>query len=108
VAASLFARGAERIYRRSLRTLVTKRRMSEMGQNAKYSSRVDVFRFALESGNCAAHAAFPFRANRRQLRRPHSEFDLTNDDDVANRNGGLGPIRNDDLDHRDGPTRALG
>jgi hypothetical protein len=43
-----------------------------------------------------------------RLRRPLSEFSLTNGDDVANRNGGLGPIRNDDLDHRDGPSRALG
>ena len=36
------------------------------------------------------------------------QFNFTNGDDVANRNGGLGPIRNDDLDHRDGPGRALG
>jgi hypothetical protein len=43
-----------------------------------------------------------------RLRRPLSEFSLTNGDDVANRNGGLGPIRNDDLDHRDGPSRGLG
>jgi len=33
---------------------------------------------------------------------------LTNGDDVPNRNDGLGPIHNDDLDHRDGPSRALG
>jgi hypothetical protein len=43
-----------------------------------------------------------------RLRRPISKFNLTNGDDVASRNGGLGPIRNDDLDHRDGPSRALG
>jgi hypothetical protein len=43
-----------------------------------------------------------------KLRLPLSFFDLTNGDDVANRNGGLGPIRDDDLDHRDGPSRAPG
>jgi hypothetical protein len=35
-----------------------------------------------------------------RLRRPLSELDLTNGDDVAN--------HNDDLDHRDGPNRAPG
>jgi hypothetical protein len=35
----------------------------------------------------------------------NSQINLTNDDgDVANG----GPIRNDDLDHRDGPSRVLG
>ena len=42
------------------------------------------------------------------MREALSEINLTHGDDVANRNGGLGPIRNDDLDHRDGPSRAPG
>jgi hypothetical protein len=32
--------------------------MSGWGQNAKYSSRVDVFRFGLEIGHCSAHLAY--------------------------------------------------
>ena len=51
MAASLFARGAERISKRSLRTLVTKRRMSEMGQTEKHSARADVFRSCPKSGH---------------------------------------------------------
>jgi hypothetical protein len=31
--------------------------MSEKGQNAKYSYRVDVFRFASELGRCATRSA---------------------------------------------------
>jgi hypothetical protein len=36
-----------------------------LGQNAKYSLRADVFRFAPDSGHVATAAAFPFRANSR-------------------------------------------
>jgi hypothetical protein len=39
-----------------------------------------------------------------QLRPAASQINLTNDDDVANG----GPIHNDGLDHRDGPSRVLG
>ena len=37
--------------------------MSELGQKAKYSPRVEVFRFAPKSGHCATESACPFRAN---------------------------------------------
>ena len=37
--------------------------MSETGQNAKYSVRADIFRFALELGHCAKQRALPIWAN---------------------------------------------
>jgi hypothetical protein len=47
--------------------------MSLVGQNAKYSSRVDVFRFAPESGHRAMQSACPFRARfGRLVSEPHS------------------------------------
>jgi hypothetical protein len=37
--------------------------MSALGQNAKYSVRADIFRFALELGHCAKQRALPIWAD---------------------------------------------
>jgi hypothetical protein len=44
--------------------------MSGTGQNAKYSSRVDVFRFALDNGHAVTAPPRPFRANSRREQVP--------------------------------------
>lgn len=43
--------------------------MSLMGQNAKYSVRADVFRFASELGHCSMRSALRICANSRLMRR---------------------------------------
>jgi hypothetical protein len=43
--------------------------MSELGQKAKYSRGVDVFRFTPESGLMSDIAPCPFRANNGLMRR---------------------------------------
>ena len=43
--------------------------MSQLGQKAKYSLRVDVFRFSLETGHRPMGSACPIRANKRLMQR---------------------------------------
>jgi hypothetical protein len=44
--------------------------MSQLGQNAKYSLRADVFRSTPKTGHRSMQSACPFRANRRQTLPP--------------------------------------
>jgi hypothetical protein len=46
-----------------LRAMLALWLMTALGQKAKYSPRVEVFRFTPESRHSATHSACPFRAN---------------------------------------------